>query len=117
MPSMKTDISLTSNERKIVLDTKYYQEALTMNQYANLKFHSANLYQIFSYLKNLEYVSEPATNRNASGILLYPTTTIELDESFILDTHIVSICTVNLATGWKRIEDRLLELLKEKIEV
>jgi len=117
MPAMKTDISLTSKERKIVLDTKYYQEALTMNQYANLKFHSSNLYQVYSYLKNLECVSEPATNRNASGMLLYPTTTIELDESFLIDTHIVSVCTVNLATGWKKIEDRLLELLKEKIEV
>ena len=117
MPVMNTDISLTSKNRKIVMDTKYYQEALTMNQYANLKFHSSNLYQIYTYLKNLEYVSEPATNRNASGILLYPTTTIELDESFIIDTHIVSICTVNLATGWREIEDRLLEVLKEKIEV
>ncbi|MEP6951103.1 MAG: hypothetical protein ABI863_17575 [Ginsengibacter sp.] len=114
MPMMKTDISLISKKRKIVLDTKYYHEALTMNQYETLKFHSGNLYQIYSFLKNLEHVSEPASNANASGILLYPTTSIELDETFLIDKHLVSVCTVNLATGWKQIEGRLLELLNEK---
>lgn len=117
MPVMKTDISLTSDKRKIVMDTKYYTEALKMNQYANLKFHSSNLYQLYSYLKNLEHVSEPASNVNASGILLYPTTSMELDETFLIDKHFVSVCTVNLATNWKQIEARLLELLKEKKDV
>ena len=117
IPQMQTDISLTSISRKIIIDTKYYQEALMMNQFATLKFHSANLYQIYAYLKNLEHISEPATNVNASGILLYPTTTIELDETFQVDNHFISVCTVNLATRWKQIEERLLELLKEKVKV
>jgi 5-methylcytosine-specific restriction enzyme subunit McrC len=116
IPVMHTDISLMSTNRKIVMDTKYYQEALTMNQYGTLKFHSANLYQIYSYLKNLEHVPELASNINASGILLYPTTSIELDETFLIDKHIVSVCTLNLATGWKQIEKRLLELLEERKE-
>jgi 5-methylcytosine-specific restriction enzyme subunit McrC len=111
MPVMKTDISLTSKERKIVMDTKYYQEALMINQYSNLKFHSANLYQLYSYLKNLEHSPEPKTNINASGILLYPTTTIELDETFLIDNHFISVCTLNLATGWRQIEERLMSFL------
>ena len=111
MPAMQTDISLISKERKIVIDTKYYQEALTMNQYSNLKFHSANLYQLYAYLKNLEHFTESNVNVNASGILLYPTTTIELDETFLIDNHYISVCTVNLATGWKQIEGRLMSLL------
>lgn len=114
IPAMRTDISLTSKDRKIVIDTKYYQDSLNMNQYANLKFHSGNLYQIYSYLKNLEHVTDPISNKNASGILLYPTTSIDLDETFLIDNHYISVCTVNLSTGWKRIEDRLMELLEEK---
>ncbi|MHA4844514.1 5-methylcytosine-specific restriction endonuclease system specificity protein McrC [Flavitalea antarctica] len=111
MPAMRTDISLTSKDRKIVLDTKYYGESLTMNQYNSLKFHSSNLYQIYSYLKNLEHVAEPITNKSATGILLYPTTSVELNETFLIDNHYVSVCTVNLATDWHRIEERLLGLL------
>jgi len=114
VPVMRTDISLTSNERKIVMDTKYYREALTMNRHSNQKIHSGNLYQIYSYLKNLEYVAEPTSNKNASGILLYPTTSIELDETFLIDNHHISICTVNLATDWNQIEERLLGLLEQK---
>ncbi|HEV8512934.1 MAG TPA: hypothetical protein VGQ59_06640 [Cyclobacteriaceae bacterium] len=111
IPSMCTDLSLTSKERKIVMDTKYYQDSLTMNRFDDLKFHSANLYQIYSYLKNLEQVANPISNRNASGILLYPTTSIELNESFLIDNHHISVCTINLSTGWRKIEDRLIELL------
>ena len=91
MPAMQTDISLIAKDRKIVMDTKYYQEALTMNQYSNLKFHSANLYQLYSYLKNLEHNIESKININASGILLYPTTTIELDETFLIDNHFINV--------------------------
>jgi 5-methylcytosine-specific restriction enzyme subunit McrC len=116
IPVMRTDISLTSGERKIIIDTKYYGESLTMNQYNSLKFHSSNLYQIYSYLKNLEHVADPITNRNASGILLYPTTSVELNETFLMDNHYVSVCTVNLAMEWKRIEERLLELLKKNVQ-
>jgi len=117
IPVMKTDISLNSSERKIVIDTKYYQEALKMNQYSTQKFHSTNLYQIYSYLKNLEHVPGPVSNFNATGILLYPTTSIDLDETFLIDKHIISVCTLNLASNWRSIEERLLEILKEKEEI
>ena len=114
IPIMQTDISLVSSKRKIVIDTKYYHDALTMNQYSTQKFHSTNLYQIYSYLKNLEHISDPVLSTNISGILLYPTTNIELDESYMIGGHIISVCTVNLAKSWKQIEERLLELLVEK---
>lgn len=113
LPHMKTDISLISTKRKIIIDTKYYSEALRMNQYNDLKFHSSNLYQLFAYLKNSEYNEASEINKYSSGILLYPTTSQELDETFLIDTHKISVCTVNLATDWRNIEERLLKLLEK----
>src|SRR5688572_9530038 len=52
LPRMETDTTLRSEERVIVIETKYYKETLSQNWSA--KLHSANLYQLFAYLKNLE---------------------------------------------------------------
>lgn len=48
---MQTDISLESSERKIIMDTKYYQNTLTKN-FGSQKLISGNLYQMFAYLSN-----------------------------------------------------------------
>ena len=57
LPAMRTDVSLTSRTRKIVIDTKYYCEAL-QTYYDRHSIHSGNLYQIFSYLENLLHDDE-----------------------------------------------------------
>jgi 5-methylcytosine-specific restriction enzyme subunit McrC len=51
LPSMRVDVFLRNKDRKIIIDTKYYAEAI-QNYHGIEKFHSGNLYQIFSYLKN-----------------------------------------------------------------
>jgi 5-methylcytosine-specific restriction enzyme subunit McrC len=51
LPKMQTDVSLSSKTRKIIIETKYYKE--TFQQYYDVdKIHSANLYQLFAYIKN-----------------------------------------------------------------
>ena len=66
LPRMQTDISLESSDRKIVIDAKYYKDALS-DYYDKEKIHQENLLQIFGYLKHIE--RKDGINRNSEGIL------------------------------------------------
>src|SRR5262249_43173640 len=51
LPVMHTDVTLRSKDRTIVIDTKYYPEALSEN-YGKKRIKSDHLYQQYAYLKN-----------------------------------------------------------------
>lgn len=108
LPRMETDITLENNDRKIIIDTKYYQKNL-VTRFEQQKIHSSNLYQLFSYLLNQEDGTEKT--RTARGILLYPTVEKELNLVYEFDEHILEIKTVNLNSDWAIISDRLLDIL------
>ncbi len=108
LPIMRTDISLTNETRKIIIDAKYHRETLTEN-FSREKIKSANLYQLFSYLLNQRGADEKS--QNATGILLYPTIEKEYDLEFQYQSHQIFIKTVNLDMNWKKIETRLLDLV------
>ena len=53
IPVMDADIILESPERRIILDTKFYRDALTRGRGPGAgKLHSNNLYQLLAYLRN-----------------------------------------------------------------
>ena len=111
-PAMRTDITLTGRAppfRRLVVDTKYYTSSLSNGQYATARFHSNNLYQIYAYLRTQEHRS--GSHRDAEGMLLYPTTTVDLDEMMKVQGHRIRVATVNLAEPWPQIEARLLSLV------
>ena len=108
LPSMETDMVLRSVERTIILDTKYYSSTLQSN-HGKQSYHSTNLYQLFAYLKNAE--AKGPEYEHAEGMLLYPTVTHDLNESFRVQGHRIRICTLNLAQDWKAIRRDLLELV------
>jgi 5-methylcytosine-specific restriction enzyme subunit McrC len=109
LPKMQADVILESSDKKIVLDTKYYKE--TLQEYHGKKtIHSENLYQIFSYIKNLEVLG--GLNETCEGILLYPT----IDASFPgadyeIQGHRVSVRTVNLNQDWRGIHEELIRVI------
>lgn len=109
LPKMQTDISLNSSKRKIIIDTKYCKEAL-QNNYEADKIKSNNLYQIFSYLKNIE--SKGGANKNCEGILLYPTVSDNLDLKYKISGHKLNVRTINLNQEWRGICKDLLEIIK-----
>ena len=81
LPTMRTDVSLRSMHRTIVIDTKYYRQ--TLSRYlGNEKIRSDHLYQLFAYLKNLEGRDDP--DSRAEGVLLYPTVGHALDLRYVL---------------------------------
>ncbi len=105
LPNMKTDVTVELPDRKIILDCKYYQEALT-GQFDKQRFISGNLYQLHAYLTNQ---SRNAGWENAEGILLYPTNGIHLDHHFTLyDRHPIRIVTLDLNQPWEKIRKDLL---------
>ena len=108
LPIMRTDISLRSSAKSIVIDTKYYLEALK-SQYAAPKVNSLNLYQIFSYVKNLEV--NGGLDKTAEGILLYPTVAKKLDQRYYVQGHTIRVCTIDLAQDWHKVEADLLTLI------
>ena len=109
LPTMETDISLRDEGRTIIIDTKYYQETL-QTYYGSESFHSAHLYQLFAYLKNLE--PRGGNDAVAEGILLYPTVSRSLKEMYHMQGHRMRISTVDLNQDWKAIHSELLSLIE-----
>ena len=53
LPVMQTDTLLKYRDQVLIIDTKYYEKILR-DHYDKAILHSENLYQIFTYVKNLD---------------------------------------------------------------
>ena len=111
LPNMYPDIVLERDDRKIVLDTKYYKQVLK-EHYGARRISSSNIYQMFSYMKNL--AANDNTFDNCDGILLYPV----VDDSFEgasweLHGHKLYAKMINLNQDWDKIHIDLLDVINE----
>ena len=105
LPIMKTDIVLQNREKQLIIDAKYYADALiSRNEIEIKKYRSFHLYQIFSYINNSKFDGEKA------GMLLYPVVDIEIDDVSKIQGKEIYIQTLNLNTDWESIENRLKEI-------
>ena len=109
LPDMITDVCLSSASRKIVIECKFSQETLQENR-GKLSARSGHLYQLYSYLKNLE--RRGGINKHCDGLLLYPTTAHSVDFTFTTQGHAVRVATVDLAKSWPEIRYRMLGFLE-----
>ena len=109
LPAMRTDVTLRSKQRTIVIDTKYYPEALIEN-FGQKKIRSDHLYQLYAYLKNCK--SQAGL---PEGILLYPTTSQPLNLAFLINGHKVRVRTVQLDQPWQQIHAELFGLLDPSV--
>ena len=105
LPAMRTDVTLRSKHRTIVIDTKYYPEALTEN-YGQKKVRSDHLYQLYAYLKNCK-----SQGGAPEGILLYPTTSRSFDLAFVMGENKMRVKTLQLDQSWQKIHAELCDLL------
>jgi 5-methylcytosine-specific restriction enzyme subunit McrC len=108
LPRMQTDISLESRDRKIVIDAKYYKDALS-DYYETEKVRQDNLLQIFGYLKHLE--QKGGINARSEGILIYPTVNREIPFEIQSQGHKISVKTINLNQKWDQIHHDLLAII------
>ena len=109
LPTMETDISVRDkpHTKTLIIDAKFYKETF-QSYYDKQTVHSANLYQIFSYLSNLEARDGP--DADADGMLLYPVVEKSVRLKYDLEGHNVQIRTLNLAADWQDIRQELLSL-------
>jgi 5-methylcytosine-specific restriction enzyme subunit McrC len=108
LPSMRVDVFLRSPQRQLIIDTKYYFDALQMHHGAH-SFRSENLYQLFSYLKNHNVRIPSGTQLD--GMLLYPQVGSQFDAQFAIQGSTVRLATVDLGRPWHEISERLLGLI------
>ncbi len=109
LPRMITDVTVAWPERKLILDCKYYQEALVC-RYDALRFRSGNLYQLNAYLTNK--AADPGWE-NVEGMLLYPSNGYHFDHVFKLHgRHQIRVSTLDLKKPWTIIHSDLLLLFR-----
>jgi 5-methylcytosine-specific restriction enzyme subunit McrC len=112
LPDMKSDITLESGEKMLIIDTKYYGHALQTNSLFNTQsIHSGNLYQIFSYVKNRDIHH----TGNISGVLLYAKTDDEItpDQRYLMDGNRISVKTLDLDKHFAGIRTQLDIIVSE----
>lgn len=112
LPKMKPDLELQEKEsgRIVILDTKFTAKSLKENRWGKEMFDSSHLYQMYAYLRTQEHLSDE--HQQSEGILLYPTIREELFETIKLPQHQIRIESVDLATPWQSIEQRLLQVIE-----
>ena len=107
LPSMKTDITLKGDNRILIIDAKYYGETLQHQaRYGSASIHSGNLYQIFTYTKNMA-AAHPG--EDVSGMLLYARTEAALqpDDRFLMEGNAIYVRTLDLSLDFAGIESQL----------
>jgi 5-methylcytosine-specific restriction enzyme subunit McrC len=108
VPRMETDVCLRSPGRGIILDTKFYAQALKVGAYGTAKLPSANLYQLYTYLRQRS--CESGWER-AEGVLLYPRTTCDFAAEFITHGHRIRALTLDLMQSWQDIHSALIQIV------
>ena len=111
LPTMETDVSLSNETSKLIVECKFYESAIRTRSIGDINikgtFISNHLYQLFAYLKNLE-IKDKTT---LSGLLIYPENGEKVDANYNMQGHKVSIKTVNLDSSPQEINDQMLACL------
>ena len=104
LPVMQSDIMLKKDDKTLVIDAKYYAHT-TQNQYDVNTLHSGILYQIFTYVKNLD----TENTGNVSGMLLYAKTDeiVLPNNSYKMGGNAISVKTLDLDCDFLEIRKQL----------
>ena len=113
LPVMQSDITLSRDNRTLIIDAKYYAHN-TQTQYYVHTLHSGNLYQIFTYVKNkdAEYGEKP---HDVSGMLLYAKTDAQIqpDQVYQMSGNRISVRTLDLNCDFAEIARQLDAIVSE----
>ena len=113
LPVMQTDIMLSQGNKVLIIDAKYYGHT-TQTQYDIHTLHSANLYQIFTYVKNKEAQMTEVPHR-VSGMLLYARTdeAVQPDNTYQMSGNRISVRTLDLNREFLEIAAQLNAIVAE----
>ncbi|MGN1381571.1 MAG: 5-methylcytosine-specific restriction endonuclease system specificity protein McrC [Eubacterium sp.] len=124
LPLMQTDITLTYKKQILIIDAKYYSRTMQTN-YDTQTLHSGNLYQIFTYVKNVEALEkrkekvQKEAGREVSGMLLYAKTDEDVvpDNVYRMSGNTISVKTLDLNQEFSKIAAQLDEIVWEQFGV
>lgn len=104
LPIMQSDIMLKKGEKTLIIDAKYYEHTMQSRFHTNT-LHSANLYQIFTYVKNLD----KENTGNVSGLLLYAKTDefVHPNNSYKMGGNRIAAKTLDLNCDFSKIKEQL----------
>jgi len=107
---MRTDVVLDhpATETRIIIDTKF-NSILTGGWYRDESIRSGYLYQIYAYLRSQSGKGDRLADY-AQGVLLHPSVGQMVDESVMIQGHIIRFATVDLAAPATEIRAQLLRL-------
>ena len=107
LPNMKTDIMLQKENEILIIDAKYYSFT-TQVYFDKHSIHSANLYQIFAYVKNKEYELKDKPHK-VGGMLLYARTNedVQPDSEYTMSGNPIFVKTLDLNQDFKNIANEL----------
>lgn len=113
LPRMQSDIMLSYGNNVLIIDAKYYSHT-TQVQYDVHTLHSANLYQIFTYVKNKDAQLGGGLH-TVSGMLLYARTdeALQPDNTYIMGGNRISVRTLDLNCEFKDIAAQLNNIAGE----
>ncbi len=106
IPIMKTDITMRSFSRIIVLDAKYYADPFP-KYFGRKKFRAGHLYQMYSYLRHAAITSD---GRSVAGAIVYAATDGPLTKRYVMDGFPIAIVAIDLRRDWSEIRNELLNL-------
>ena len=113
LPEMQSDITLSKGNRVLIIDAKYYSHTM-QTQYDTRTLHSANLYQIFTYVKNKD-ASFGDKPHEVAGMLLYARTdeAIQPDNTYMMSGNRISVKTLDLNQEFSKIAEQLDGIAEE----
>lgn len=116
LPTMWSDITLMPRDdpsRVLIIDAKFYNHS-TQGRYETRTVHSANLYQIFTYVKNRE-AGFGDMRHEVGGMLLYARTNeaVQPDQSYMMSGNRIEVRTLDLSAEFAGIAARLDGIAEE----
>ena len=114
LPVMRSDIMLSYGEKTLIIDAKYYAHTV-QSQFGVKTLHSNNLYQIFTYVKNLDV----SNTGNVSGMLLYAKTDEDIlpNNEYRMSGNKISVKTLDLNCDFNEIVVQLNKIVDSHFRI
>lgn len=113
LPNLLSDITLEYDNKVLIIDAKYYSHIM-QNRYEKETIRSANMFQIFTYVKNKEAELKDKPHEVA-GILLYAQTDngTQPDCCYQMSGNMISVKTLNLNCDFEDIRRQLDSIITD----
>lgn len=109
LPAMRTDVTLRSGGRTLIIDAKYYGRTLQTGWTGKQTIHSGHLYQILTYVKN----EDIGRDGSIAGLVLYAQTDAKAqpDLDVVIQGNRIGAKTLDLNRPWDSVVAHLESLL------